>query len=143
MNRRILDTNVVVRFLVRDNPRQAQIAATLFGACDRGELQLSLLSPVLAECVFVLESFYRHSRADIAKVLLDLIASPGIETASENRDALERYAHSKAHFVDCLVAARAVACGCPVASFDADFRAFSDVVVRLTASQVGPTRLPD
>ena len=34
-----------------------------FGGCDRGELTLVVLPTVVAECVFVLGSFYMHPRA--------------------------------------------------------------------------------
>jgi predicted nucleic-acid-binding protein len=130
--RRIVDTNLIVRHLVQDDEKHADKATKLFEACDRGELILVILSTVLAECVFVLESFYKHPRADIARVLRQLIASPGIE--AENLpiqlDALRRYGETKIHFVDCLIAATAVADEIEVASFDRDLSRFSDVRVR-------------
>ena len=48
---------------------------------------------VLAECVFVLESFYENPREEIASALGRLISSPGVEIAdaSIHLDALERY----------------------------------------------------
>jgi predicted nucleic-acid-binding protein len=90
-----------------------------------------LLPVVLAECVFVLESFYRHPRADIASALGRLISSPGVEIAevTVQLDALKRYKETKAHFVDCVIAATAVAKDVPVATFDQDFRRFVDVRV--------------
>jgi predicted nucleic acid-binding protein len=44
-------------------------------------------------------------------------------------DALNRYKGTQAHFVDCLIAATAVAKDMPVATFDQDFRKFVDVRV--------------
>src|SRR4029077_13508027 len=103
-DRRLLDTNLIVRHLVHDNEKHAAIAARQFGACDRGEITLVLLPAVLAECVFVLESFYRHARPDIAQVLSSLIDSPGVEISERavHLGALDRYRQSKLHFVDCL-----------------------------------------
>jgi predicted nucleic-acid-binding protein len=68
-----------------------------------------VLSAVLAECVFVLESFYEHPRLDIASALGTLISSPGVEIggAPIHLEALDRYRKTKAHFVDCLIAATA------------------------------------
>jgi hypothetical protein len=40
---------------------------------------LIVLPVVLAECVFVLESFYEHARGDIASVLGRPISNPGVE----------------------------------------------------------------
>ena len=129
--RRLIDTNLIVRYLVQDHEKHAKAAGKLFDACDRAELVIVMLPAVLAECVFVLESFYGHPRADIASVLGRLISSPGVEIteATIHLDALSRYKRTKVHFVDCLIAATALAENTPVATFDQDFRKFSEVRV--------------
>ena len=129
--RRLVDTNVVVRYLVQDHEKHSRAASKLFDACDRGDLILVVLPVVLAECVFVLESFYGHPRRDIASALGRLISSPGIEITelTVHLDALNRYKGTKAHFVDCQVAATAVAEHLPVSALDQDFRKFVDVQV--------------
>jgi len=131
--RTLVDTNLIVRFLVQDHKNHAKAAAKLFDACDRGELMIVLLPAVLAECVFVLESFYEHSRGDIASALGTLISSPGVEIneAAIHLDALHRYRKTKVHFVDCMIAATASAKSTPVASFDQDFGKFPDVRVEI------------
>ncbi|HEY1684368.1 MAG TPA: PIN domain-containing protein [Tepidisphaeraceae bacterium] len=129
--RRLVDTNLIVRHLVHDHEKHSKAAAKLIDACDRGEVTLILLPVVLAECVFVLGSFYERSRHEIAKVLHDLVSSPGVELDQPaiHVDALRRYGESKLHFVDCLIAAHAAAGDIPVATFDSDFEKFSDVRV--------------
>ena len=129
--RRLVDTNLIVRYLVQDHEKHGKAAAKLFEACDRGDLILVVLPVVLAECVFVLESFYGHARADIASALATLVSSPGIEIseAAVHLDALERYRKMKVHFVDCLIGATAFGENLPVATFDQDSRRFSDVRV--------------
>lgn len=131
IKRRLVDTNLIIRHLVQDHPKHSQIASKLFEACDRGDLTLVVISAVLAECVFVLDSFYEHPRREIAEVLRDLVSSPGVEIEKPpiHLDALKRYGDSKVHFVDCLTAAHAAADDVPVATFDSDFRKFSDVRV--------------
>lgn len=127
--RRIVDTNLIVRYLVQDHEKHAKAAGRLFEACDRGEPVMVVLPEVLAECVFVLESFYGHPQRPIASALGTLILSPGVEINTEaiHFDSLERYRTTKAHFVDCVIAATAQAENTPVASFDQDFRKFADV----------------
>jgi len=95
---------------VQDHERHAKVAGRLFDACDRGEVVIAVLPAVLSECVFVLDSFYQHSRADTS-ALATLVASPGVEIKEEaiHLDALNRYRKSKVHFVDCLIAATASA----------------------------------
>jgi predicted nucleic-acid-binding protein len=131
--RRLIDTNLIIRFLVQDNEKQASVAGKLFDACDRGQVMIVVLPTVFAESVFVLESFYELERADIASALGRLISSPGMELAetATHLDALDRYRRTKAHFVDCLIAAAAAAEDVPVASCDQDFRKFTDVRVEV------------
>jgi predicted nucleic-acid-binding protein len=131
--RRLVDTNLIVRYLVQDHEKHAKAAEKLFDACDRGDVAVVVLPAVLAECVFVLESFYEHSRADIASALGRLISSPGVEidSAAIQLDALDRYRKTKVHFVDCLIAATAANENMPVASFDQDFRKFNDVRIEI------------
>ena len=129
--RRLVDTNLIVRYLVQDHDKHAKAAGRLFDACDHGELVIVVLPVVVAECVFVLESFYVHPRAEIASALGRLISSPGVEIRelAIHLEALNRYQRTRVHFVDCLIAATAVAENAPVATFDQDFRKFDDVRV--------------
>jgi predicted nucleic acid-binding protein len=131
--RRLVDTNLIVRYLVQDHEKHAKAAGKLFDSCDRGDVVIVVLPAVLAECVFVLESFYEHPRGDIASALGRLISSPGVELGGTtiHLDALERYRKTKVHFVDCLLAATAAAEDTPVATFDQDFRKFGDVRVEI------------
>ena len=132
--RRLVDTNLIVRYLVQDHEKHARAAAKLFEACDRGDVVIVLLPVVLAECVFVFESFYQLPRKSIAAALGTLVSSPGVEIdePSLHADALDRFGKTNVHFVDCMIAATASAQRIPVATFDLDFRKFSDVRVDLT-----------
>ena len=131
--RRLVDTNLIVRYLVQDHGKHSKAAGRLFDACDRGDVVIVVLPAVLAECVFVLESFYEHPRGDIASALGRLISSPCVEIdgAAIHLDALDRYRKTKVHFVDCLIAATAATENMSVASFDQDFRKFTDVRVEI------------
>lgn len=131
--RRLIDTNVIIRYLVQDHPRHAKVANKLFEACDRQEVVLVILPAVLAECVFLLQSFYQQARPDIADVLTNLIKIRGVDIIelSIHLDALHRYAISNLHFVDCLLAAHAAGNQLPLASFDAGFQKMKDVVIQL------------
>ena len=129
--RRLIDTNVIVRHLVQDHPRHSAMASRLFAASDHGDLTLVILPAVLAECVFVLESFYQHPRRQIAEALQSLIGSPGIELGdlAIYLDALTRYGRTQLHIVDCILATAATADRVPLATFDHDFKTFRDVTV--------------
>jgi predicted nucleic-acid-binding protein len=103
-----LDTNVLVRFLVQDDPEQARLATE---AID----QLSDAVPgfvsreVLVELVWVLERAYRLGRAEIAGALDGLLTSTElvIEGADEVGPAVELYRNDGFGFADLMIAAAA------------------------------------
>ncbi len=133
MKKRLVDTNLIVRYLVRDDPKQVALADRLFERCERGDLTMVILPVVLAECVFVLESFYEQARPDIARVLTAMITAPHVEIAAMEIcvDALARYAPGRMHFVDCMIAAQAAAFELAVATFDRDFARVADVRIEI------------
>jgi len=133
-DRRLVDTNLIVRHLIQDHAAHAAVAAKLFQACDHGELTLVVLPAVIAECVFVLESFYKRPRIDIARSLAVVFRSPGVELddLATHLDALERFSRTKLHYVDCTIAAAAAETGLPVATFDSGLEKVPGIVVYLS-----------
>lgn len=131
--RRFVDTNLIVRHLVQDHEKHAKAAEKLFDACDRGDVVVVVLPAVLAECVFVWESFHEHPRADIASALGRLISRPGVEinNAAMHLNATDRYRKTKVHLVDCLIAATAATENMAVASLDLHFRKFTGVRIEI------------
>ncbi len=123
-DRRLIDTNIIIRHLTQDFPAHAAIAGKLFEASDRGELMLIILPEVLAESVYVLESFYKQSRIQIASALEILLTGVGvvIEDLKVHLNALRRYSGNSLHFIDCILAASGEASGCSIASFDAGLK---------------------
>jgi predicted nucleic-acid-binding protein len=68
-----VDTNIVVRLLVNDDPRQGAIARRLF---ESDEIFISVT--VLLESAWVLESVYDLSPGDAAKALRRLLGLPNV-----------------------------------------------------------------
>jgi len=64
----ILDTNVILRFLVGDNKAQQIKAKQWFAEAEKGKRKLVVKPLVVAESCFVLESFYKKTREEIASV---------------------------------------------------------------------------
>ena len=44
--RRLVDTNLIVRYLVQDHEKHAKAAGKLFDACDRGDVVIVVLPAV-------------------------------------------------------------------------------------------------
>ena len=70
-----VDTSVILRLLVRDDPSQTAIAVQEMENADA--VVLSLV--VLCEAAWVMERTYRFSRTAIAEGFRDLIAAPHVE----------------------------------------------------------------
>jgi predicted nucleic acid-binding protein len=119
-----LDANVHLRFLTGSPPELAGRAARLLEKGQRGEISLRVHPVVVAETVWVLESFYGYSRVEISGVLIPLLEQPAlrVEGARTVVRALEAMAENNVDFADALLAATARSRGESVASVDRDFR---------------------
>ncbi len=100
-----LDTNVLVRFLVRDDEGQARRARALIEDSASAGDPCLITSPVLCELEWVLEGVYGASRADIAATVRDLLTTPPFVVEDEplTRRALGAYTKGKADFSDYLL----------------------------------------
>jgi len=102
-----VDTNVFLRFFTNDVPEQAAAAEALFLRAAAGEIELVTNTMVLAELVWVLESYYRLPRADVeervmAVALMEGLALPEADLITE---ALSSYVESNVDFIDAFNAA--------------------------------------
>jgi predicted nucleic-acid-binding protein len=104
-----LDTNVLLRYLLRDDPGQAARAGR---EIERGERFL-IDAIVLCEVVWVLEAGYGLSRRDVAATLERLLATAQFEIESKDLAiaALDDFRRSAADFSDCLIGRRNRAAG--------------------------------
>ena len=115
-----LDTNVLVRFLVRDDEEQASAANELLSSLtvDRPGF---VCREVVVELVWVLERAYGFPRDQIADVLEHLVSTEVlvIEAAEEVAQAAFRYRAVSAGFSDLMILAAAErAQALPMYTFD-------------------------
>ncbi len=109
-----LDTSVLARYLIQDDPRQSARASELVNsAVDDGEL-LFVSAIVLCELVWVLESAYRYGKDAIAGVIGNILEADQmvVEDRDDARAALKSYRRGKADFSDYLIGARGHTQGC-------------------------------
>lgn len=103
-----LDTNVLVRFLVQDDPDQAHIVNALFEQLTDADPGF-VSREVLVELVWVLERAYGYARPDIATALDGLLSAIElvIEAADDVGQAVERYRNEGFGFADLMIASAA------------------------------------
>jgi predicted nucleic-acid-binding protein len=120
-----VDTNVLVRLLMRDDADQVSAAEAFV---SRGAWVSHL---VLAETFWVLDSVYELTRAQIATAIEMLLnhRELSLQDADVVTAALEHYRRRSAlEFSDCLVLEIARKAGhLPIATFDRNFAKLNDV----------------
>lgn len=119
-----VDANVLLRFLTGDPPQLARRASGLLEKVGRDGVPLRVHPVVVAETVWVLQSFYGYSKGEISGALTPLLEHPAlrVEDARTVLGALETMASGNVDFADALLAGTARSRGAGVVSFDRDFR---------------------
>ena len=117
-----IDTNVLVRFLTKDEPEQYEKARRIIRRGANGPDGIYVNQLVVLETEWVLRSVYGYSKAEIAAAISALLDAP--ELAFEDEPAIEEalftWKKSSADFADCLIGARNHRAGCATtATFDA------------------------
>lgn len=108
---------MVIRHLTGDPPELAGRATALLA----GQEPLLLADLVLAECVYVLESFYEVDREQVATLMRSALALPAIEVidAALLVRALELYEQARLDFAEAYLVAHAEFSGIgEIVSFD-------------------------
>ena len=101
-----LDTNVLVRYLVQDDPRQSAMATRFIETQCTDDNPCFIGQIVLCELAWVLESNYQQNRAEIAAIIEQLLQVGQLEVMYPEVvwRALNDYKKSNVDFPDHLVA---------------------------------------
>ncbi len=121
---RFLDTNVILRYLTRDDEDKAGRALALMLRLERGDERVATSPMVIFEVVFTLEKSYGVPRAAIRERVGDIVSFRGVSLPRKDifRDALDLYASTSLSFADAFNAAFARRYGvAEIYSWDRDF----------------------
>jgi predicted nucleic-acid-binding protein len=109
-----IDTNVLVRFLVNDDPAQAGLVHRRFAIAEQHHEVFFVPLLVIMETIWVLESAYDVGRSELLAALGNLLLLPILEF--ENRTALQNMltgaAKSATDLSDLLILETARSAGC-------------------------------
>jgi predicted nucleic-acid-binding protein len=117
-----LETNVLVRFLLRDDRRQAAAARAAIEAAVAGGEPAAVSLVTLAETEWVLRARAKLNKAAVLAVVKQLLETRELLFESEEavEEALFLYEQSKADFAECLMLAQYRRMGCSgMLTFDA------------------------
>jgi predicted nucleic-acid-binding protein len=111
---RSLDTNVLVRYLAADDPKQLATAERLIAECRDHDEPIYVTVLVLCELVWVLSRSYGQSKAAIIETVGQLLGTDQIRIEREEivRRCLELYRRGKGNFTDYLIGEISRQAGC-------------------------------
>lgn len=116
-----LDTNVLVRYIVKDDKKQAEKASVYIRKATESGKICFINCVVLCELVWVLESAYEYSKEEITNVLEKILMIKQFEIEKKDivRQAVHDYKHGKGDIADYLIGRINHARGCEsTATFD-------------------------
>ena len=126
-----VDTNILVRYIVRDIPEQAEAADELLDNLTADE-PAYVPREVVIEMVWVLGRSYGFGRAQITNVVLDLVDTDSllVESSDDVIRAAVAYGRGDGDFADLMILAAAQRAGCErLYTFDRRFARIEGVTL--------------
>jgi predicted nucleic-acid-binding protein len=109
-----LDTNVLVRYLVQDDPVQSRQASALIDRAATRDTAMFINQIVMCELAWVLGRGYGYARTELAEVIEKILLGRQFEI--EKKDLvwaeLADFKASRADFADCLIGVANQLAGC-------------------------------
>jgi len=105
--RAVIDTNLLVRYLTEDDPSKANEVKRLLIAAAEGKIKLLIPSVVIAELVWVLQSFYKLERGEIVPLVNAILRTRGVEVSDRAvvSAAIAIYGNDAIDFIDAWIVA--------------------------------------
>jgi len=103
----LIDTNVILRYLLGDHKDLSPRAADFMRHVAKGNKKAEIPEVVLAECIYVMEKHYHIPQKEIVDKLSKILNFSGIVNPDRSRilNALLKYENSHFDIVDCILAA--------------------------------------
>jgi len=99
---KFVDTNVFIRFLTNDSPRKADACERLFKKAVEKEEILFTTDLVIAEIIWVLESYYELAKQDVQDKVEKILNTPNLICPGKSLilEALILYAEKNIDYID-------------------------------------------
>jgi len=120
----LLDTNVIIRFLVGDHEEHLEKSIVIFKDIEKAKVQVEILEGVLMEAFFVLTKFYKIPKNDVINDLKTILNFNGVINSNKTilYEALNIIENRNIDFVDALICAKSKLQGFGKLSFDEDVK---------------------
>lgn len=125
-----LDSNIVLRFVLDDNPKLSPKASGIFSRISSGEVKVFIPWVVLAEIVYVLLKVYKLKKDVIVEKLMPVISLENIMMSNKNiyKEVFRMFVGKNVDFEDAYqVALMGKKNVKEIYSFDEDFNKFPQI----------------
>ncbi len=124
-----IDSNIFIRYFLKDNPAQFQIATRYFNQAKNQEINLVIIPEIILEIDYVLRKVYQLPKSKILYALKSLVAIPYLDCRKKEFiiNALALYKSVGVDLVDIFLYQQAQAENAQVFSFDKDFQKLAKV----------------
>ncbi len=118
----LLDTNIIIRFLVGDNEEHLAKSTEYFEQIELGSMEVEILSDVLMEAFFVLTKFYKLPKVEVISDLKTILSFEGVVNKDKVIlfETLSIIENKNIDFVDALICAKCKFQNYEKLSFDKD-----------------------
>ncbi len=101
----VIDTNLLVRYLINDDQKKADAVDNLLDKAIKGEVRIIIPSVVIAELVWVLESFYQLKEDAILELVEAIVNTSGLDVTDKSTviSALRLYKNRNIDFIDAWI----------------------------------------
>lgn len=121
---RIIDANIILRYLTNDVQDQAERAGELLAKVEAGSEEVLLPDIILADIIWVLEGYYKQSREQIREWITTILSMRGLRFSDKSvaLDALDIYVDVGIDWSDAFVTGQMINHGImEIYSFDRHF----------------------
>ncbi len=102
----LIDTNVILRYLLDDHNRFSPKAGAFMEAVSKETKKAKIPAIIIGECIYVLEKFYKVPKKEIIDKLCRILNFKGIINPDKSAilKSLFIYQDTNADIVDCILA---------------------------------------
>jgi len=124
MVKKLIDANVVLRYLLQDDDALFKKASALLERVKVGEETVVIPESVLADCVYVLLKVYKIDRQIISEKLRGFFVYKGIVNPDRKDliDSIILFGQTQLSIVDCIACSKSINNGMSLFTFDDNLR---------------------
>lgn len=106
MKKLIIDTNILLRFFIKDVPHQAEEARKVFKQAEKGEVKLIIPQIVIFEIVFQLIKLYKFEKEKVIEAIKVILNTDYFDVQDNEifQESLKKFNLANISFVDCFIA---------------------------------------